>query len=209
MPSLYIITGSNGAGKSSLGPEYLPEEISENYRVFDGDLLYTQKLSELFPKIVRSAKYARRDALDYVVKLFEELTKQALLENDHYVYEGHFTNDETWQTPKTFKAAGYQIHMLFFGLDNPELSGFRVTERVTDGGHYVDPKTLRDNFYGNLVKLNEYHNIIDDLTIVDTSEINHKILFKRINHQVEFFEQREELPNWFTEYLPDILQYVP
>lgn len=94
-------------------------------------------------------------------------------------------------------------------LDNPVLSGFRVTERVTDGGHYVDPKTLRDNFYDNLVKLNEYHNIIDNLTIVDTSEINHKILFKRINHQVEFFEQREELPNWFTEYLSDILQYVP
>jgi len=47
MPSLYIITGSNGAGKSTVGPDYLPEEILRNNTVFDGDLLYTRKLNEL------------------------------------------------------------------------------------------------------------------------------------------------------------------
>ena len=70
MPSLYIITGSNGAGKSTVGPEYLPPEITANYKVFDGDLLYTQKLGELFPEITRSPKYARKEALEYVVELF-------------------------------------------------------------------------------------------------------------------------------------------
>lgn len=63
MPSLYIITGSNGAGKSTVGPDYLPEEIIQHYTVFDGDLLYTRKLNELFPAITKSAKYARKDAL--------------------------------------------------------------------------------------------------------------------------------------------------
>lgn len=95
MLGLYIITGSNGAGKSTVGPEYLPKAIHENYTVFDGDLLYTKKLKELYPTIVKSPKYARRAALDYVVDLFEEQTSAALVNNDHYVYEGHFTNDET------------------------------------------------------------------------------------------------------------------
>jgi predicted ABC-type ATPase len=63
MPSLYIITGSNGAGKSTLGPDYLPQEISEQHTVFDGDLIYTRKLRELFPEVTKSAKYARKDAL--------------------------------------------------------------------------------------------------------------------------------------------------
>ncbi|WP_295720767.1 zeta toxin family protein [Mucilaginibacter sp.] len=180
MPSLYIITGSNGAGKSTLGPDYLPKEISQHYTVFDGDLLYTRKLSELFPAITRSAKYARKDALEYVVDLFEEQTTRALANRDHYVYEGHFTNDATWEKPKLFKDANYRVHLIFFGLENPELSQFRVTERVTEGGHYVDPQTLNNNFYGNLEKLNIYHSLIDDLTIVDTSEINHRILFKTI-----------------------------
>jgi len=70
-PCLYIITGSKGAGKSTVGPDYLPAEISQNYTVFDGDLLYTRKLSELFPAVVPSSKYARQQALEYVVDLFE------------------------------------------------------------------------------------------------------------------------------------------
>lgn len=203
---LYIITGSNGAGKSTVGPDYLPAEINEHYTIFDGDLLYTRKLSELFPTVIKSAKYARQEALEYVVNLFEEQTSAALARLDNYVYEGHFTNDETWNTPKAFKDAGYRIYMIFFGLDNPALSQFRVTERVTEGGHYVDPLTLQNNFYGNLEKLNAYHWLIDDLTIVDTSQINHRILFKTIRKEVEFCVERNELPEWFIQYLPGILE---
>ncbi len=43
MPDLYIITGSNGAGKSSIGTNFLPVSIRENYPVFDGDKLYMSK----------------------------------------------------------------------------------------------------------------------------------------------------------------------
>ena len=39
MPDLYIIMGSNGAGKSTVGLSYLPEVIQENHTVFDVDRL--------------------------------------------------------------------------------------------------------------------------------------------------------------------------
>jgi predicted ABC-type ATPase len=204
MPDLFIITGSNGAGKSTVGPDYLPAHIQKHYPVFDGDLLYTKKLSELFPEVIRSAKYARQEALSFVIELFEELTHAAISKNDHFVYEGHFTNNETWEKPKAFKEAGYRVHLIFFGLDNTELSQFRVTERVTEGGHYVDVTTLKNNFYGNLEKLNIYYPLIDDLTIVDTSKIDHRILLRINNQQVEFYLQKEELPEWFIDFLPNI-----
>lgn len=205
MPGLYIITGSNGAGKSSVGPEYLPPDIQRECPVFDGDLIYTMKLRELFPEVMKSAKYARKEALEYVVDLFEQQTFRALASNANYAYEGHFINDATWDKPKEFKNAGYRIHLIFFGLDNPDLSQFRVTERVTEGGHYVDPTTLRANFFGNLEKLNKYYPIIDDLTIVDTSEINHRILFKKVQNKIEFHVDKGDLPTWFIEHLPSIV----
>jgi predicted ABC-type ATPase len=40
MPSLFIITGSNGAGKSSVGAGFLPLEIQQECSIFDGDKLY-------------------------------------------------------------------------------------------------------------------------------------------------------------------------
>jgi predicted ABC-type ATPase len=43
MPDLFIITGSNGAGKSTVGKEYLPIHIQEKYPIFDGDKLFYAK----------------------------------------------------------------------------------------------------------------------------------------------------------------------
>jgi predicted ABC-type ATPase len=55
MPELFIITGSNGAGKSSIGPEYLPARIRQQGPIFDGDKLLPKKSglgSRSFAKIV-------------------------------------------------------------------------------------------------------------------------------------------------------------
>jgi predicted ABC-type ATPase len=46
MPDLYIITGSNGAGKSSIGPKYLPIRIRKQGPIFDGDKLFVEKRNE-------------------------------------------------------------------------------------------------------------------------------------------------------------------
>jgi predicted ABC-type ATPase len=40
MPDLYILTGSNGTGKSTTGHFYLPEEFRAKYEIFDGDKLF-------------------------------------------------------------------------------------------------------------------------------------------------------------------------
>lgn len=78
MPSLYIITGSNGAGKSAVGPDYLPEHIRNHYPVFDGDLLFVKKQRELFPDVTRSPKEAKKLAFQHVLDTFEQLSEAHL-----------------------------------------------------------------------------------------------------------------------------------
>lgn len=50
MPELHIITGSNGAGKSTIGPDYLPGYITKNLEIFNGDKLFQDKQKELWKK---------------------------------------------------------------------------------------------------------------------------------------------------------------
>jgi predicted ABC-type ATPase len=113
---LYIITGSNGAGKSTIGHDYLPKHIQNNYTIFDGDKLFINKRKELYLEHARTHKEARRLAIEWLINHFESLVDDALNRKDTFVYEGHFTSNSTWDVPKRFKGNGYSIHLIFFGL---------------------------------------------------------------------------------------------
>ena len=57
-PKLFIITGSNGAGKSTYKQALLPAEFN-TLEIFDGDIFYI-KQSTAFYKINRSSKESRK-----------------------------------------------------------------------------------------------------------------------------------------------------
>lgn len=208
MPELYIITGSNGAGKSSVGKDYLPQHIQQHYAIFDGDKLFMQRQKDLWNEGIRANKEAKKLAYEYVTDTFDQLVEEALAANETFVYEGHFTNDATWDIPKRFKGNGYIINLIFFGLTTPDISELRVVERTKEGGHYVSRTTVEDNFYGNLEKLNKYFSLIDHLLILDTSGIEHRLLVEISTGTVTFALPRTYLPTWFKEHLPDILALI-
>ncbi|RFS19469.1 hypothetical protein DVR12_22815 [Chitinophaga silvatica] len=208
MPSLYIITGSNGAGKSSVGAGFLPLKIQQQYSIFDGDKLYMQKQRTLWSEGIRAHKEAKKIALAFVELTFDTLVENALTTRDNFVYEGHFTNNATWDVPKRFREAGYTVNMLYLGLDNPDLSELRVIDRTKEGGHYVPRNIIEDNFYGNLEKLNIHYNILDTLEIIDTSETNHILLAQLLNNKVVYCLNLNDLPGWFINYLPNITSLI-
>lgn len=145
MPELYIVTDSNGAGKSSIGPEYLPTHIRQQGPIFDGDKLFVEKRKELW-KTIKSNKECSKLAYAFVTETFDQLVETALSGNLDFAYEGHFTNEATWDIPRQFKVAGCSIHLIFLGLHDKTLSELRVVDRSKAGGHYVDPRTVSDNF---------------------------------------------------------------
>ncbi len=202
MAELHIITGSNGAGKSSIGPNYLPKHIHEKYTVFDGDKLFMQKQKELWSQGIRAIKEAKKLAFAFVEETFDRLTEDALKRNDSFVYEGHFTNEATWNIPRRFKQYGYSINLIFLGLNNPDLSDLRVIDRAKTGGHFVPPATVRDNFYGNLEKLNLHYTLADSLQIIDTSETEPIVLIHLVDKKISHVAS--QLPSWFVQYLPSL-----
>jgi predicted ABC-type ATPase len=208
MPELYIITGSNGAGKSSIGGYFLPSYIRGNCAVFDGDKLYMDKQRELWKSGIRAIKEAKKIAISFVNDTFDNLVDEAIVNKKDFAYEGHFTNDATWEIPKKFKEVGYVIHLIFLGLTNIETSQVRVGERAKLGGHYVEPKTISANFYGNLEKLDNYFFMFDSIKIVDTSTSQFIELCVLNTGNVKHSIATEYLPIWFTENLPNITRII-
>jgi predicted ABC-type ATPase len=93
-------------------------------------------------------------------------------------------------------------------LTDPDLSEARVTRRVAKGGHFVDRRTIEDNFTGNLEMLNVNFRFIDHLTIVNTTELDHIILAGLNAGKVTFAVPNADLPHWFTHYMPDIVALI-
>jgi predicted ABC-type ATPase len=208
MPELYIITGSNGAGKSSVGSVYLPSQIQKTCIVFDGDKLFMNKQRELWKIGITAIKEAKKIAINYVAETFNALVNNAINSKSNFAYEGHFTNDATWDIPKRFKNEGYSINLIFLGLTDIYLSESRVIDRSKFGGHYVDPSTIAQNFYGNLEKLDKYFEIFDSIWIIDSSDLKYVDLCKIKFGVLESSIKSQLLPTWFTNNLPNICKVI-
>ncbi|OQP44632.1 hypothetical protein A4H97_09705 [Niastella yeongjuensis] len=206
MPDLYIISGSNGADKSTIGQDYVPAHVLDDSSFFDGDKLYMQKHLELWKSGTRVDKKIREVANDFVVETFSQLVDKAIGSNKHFAYEGHFTEDSSWNIPRFFKKDGYTVHLIFFGLSNTDQSELRVLERVKDGGHFVPRLMIENNFYGNLKQLDRNLNLLDSLLVFDTSTTTPFLLAKMINSKLELFASKDKLPDWFISYLPEVLK---
>jgi predicted ABC-type ATPase len=208
MPDLYIISGSNGAGKSTIGQDYVPANVLVDSSIFDGDKLYMQKHLELWKSGMRVNKKIKEIANDFVITTFNHLVDEAISSRKHFAYEGHFTEDSSWNVPCLFKNEGYSIHLIFFGLSNTDQSELRVLERVKDGGHNVPRLMIENNFYGNLEQLNRNFNILDTLLIFDTSTLTPILLAKMISTKLEQSAPKDIFPDWFIKYLPGIFNKV-
>lgn len=206
MPELFIITGSNGAGKSSIGPSYLPNHLKDS--IFDGDKLFMHKRKQLWQSGVKSHKECKKIALEFVENTFDDLVANAQKNNSDFAYEGHFTNDATWDIPKQFLKNHYTLHLLFFGVTDTKLSQTRVIGRANEGGHYVEPATVSANYFGNLEKLDKYYELFDSVNIVDTSSVQHKPLAVLKKGKPTTAVPVEQLPFWFKSNLRNITKTI-
>lgn len=167
-----------------------------------------QKRSDFYLSGIKSHKECKKLATEFVDNFFDNLVESAISSRNDFAYEGHFTNDATWSIPLRFKNLGYQTHLLFFGLNDTTLSHTRVVARANEGGHYVDPSTIKDNFYGNLEKLDEYFEMFDSVTLIDTSGIEHIGLAVVKNASCFSAVATKDLPKWFKENLPKITKII-
>lgn len=204
-PQLFIITGSNGAGKSTYKQALLPAEFS-NLEIFDGDIFYTQKSTEFY-KLNRSSKESRKLAEEALEKEFLRLVELSISQKTNFAYEGHFTGGGAWKIPERFKKEGFEIHLIFCGLNKLTRSMQRVEVRVKKGGFHVTPLAIENNYLGNMEMLDKNFIMFDSVELIDTSNTIIPIA-KIINGVPEKRVPANQLPQWIKNGMPLIFEVI-
>lgn len=158
-PQLLVIAGCNGAGKSSYSRILSPEGIE----VFDYDKHFLEIYSALIP-----TDFQDQMAHSMAYQKLETQINQAINTGKSFAYETNF-NSEPLHWPLIFKAAGYEINMIYFCLNSVEEAQKRVAIRVENGGHFVPDSEIIARFKAGYSNLNEFFGFFDTLHLFNSS----------------------------------------
>lgn len=130
MPKLFIISGCNGAGKTTASYTILPEML--NCIEFVNADEIAKGISPFSPE--SAAIQAGRIMLERVADL--------LANGKDFAIETTLATRTHLNIVREAQAKGYVVTLLFFWLNVPELAIERVRLRVKSGGHNVNEKTI-------------------------------------------------------------------
>lgn len=162
---LYIISGCNGAGKTTASFTILPE-ILDCKEFVNADEI-AKGLSPFQPEKVSFE--AGRIMLNRINEL--------LSENDNFAFETTLSTKSYKNKIIEAREKGYRIILLFFWLENIELAKERVKTRVLEGGHNIEPDVIERRYVRGIKNLFDiYLPIVDGAFIFDNSEAKHNLL---------------------------------
>jgi predicted ABC-type ATPase len=156
-PVLFIVAGPNGSGKSLFSKEL----TASDFEVFDGD----KHMAALVKKYPETGSEALWSFINE--NIFEGEKQKAIGSRLNYAFETNFSSADPMKTAREFKKAGYEIHLLFMGLNSLEESIQRVDYRVSKGGHKVSEESIRYNYEFGYKNLYKYVSEFDLVTLFD------------------------------------------
>jgi predicted ABC-type ATPase len=157
MPTLYIISGCNGAGKTTASYTILPEIL--NCKEFVNADAIAAGLSPFQPeKVAFEAGRLMLLRIEHLISLNINFAVETTLSTKSYV-----------QTIKKCKEQGYEIVLIYFWLRSTDLAIVRIKERVERGGHHIPDEIVKRRYKRGLenlcklfIPLSDYWLVVDN-----------------------------------------------
>jgi predicted ABC-type ATPase len=138
IPTIYLIAGCNGAGKTTFAREFLPTEV-KCLRFLNADEI-ARGLSPFKPS--RSAVQAARLLLAQI--------EDSLRRRETFALESTLSGKTYIRLFRRARQLGYEIELHYLWLSNPNQAIARVRQRVQQGGHHVPAADIRRRFKRSL-----------------------------------------------------------
>ena len=169
---LYIIAGCNGAGKTTASFTILPE-VLDCKEFINADEI-AKGLSPFQPENV--AMQAGRIMLARMDELLQK--------GETFAFETTLATKSYKQKIEWAQANGYEVTLLFFWLDSPNMAKKRVAQRVAEGGHSIPSETIERRYHNGITNLFAiYINMVDICYIFDNSEGRKELIAQKEKHK--------------------------
>ncbi|HEX4343751.1 MAG TPA: Zeta toxin family protein [Verrucomicrobiae bacterium] len=133
-PTIYLIAGCNGAGKTTFAKEFLLKEVGCS-TFLNADYL-ALGLSPLSPEIA-AMKAGRLLLTEF---------KALVIRKETFALESTLSGLTYLRLLREAKRRGFQVYIHFLWLQKPATAIARVRERVKKGGHNVPVTDIRRRF---------------------------------------------------------------
>jgi predicted ABC-type ATPase len=184
-PLLIAVAGPNGAGKSTFYDTHLkPTRL----RFVNADLLSR----ELDIDAYRAAEVA------------DVIRRELIERGESFVFETVFSDPigDKIAFLKQAEQLGYQVVLIFIGIDSAEASDGRVALRVSQGGHDV-PRDKVVSRYGRIME-NLHRSLVElkNVRVYDNSDLQDPYRLVALRHEGNALDLIEPVPAWLAPHLP-------
>lgn len=194
-PTLTVIAGCNGSGKSSFSKALTSEKTPS----FDYDKVYLEKYNVLHDSDIREVM-----AHNKARQVLEESIEHSLQNKVDFTFETNF-NSTPLYWPKKFKEANFNLRLIYFCLNSIEEAKRRVQIRVENGGHFVPENEIIERYQLGYKHLNEHYRYFNEVYLFDTSTYKERpqFLFTIKNGEIQDFKS---IPLYLEKLIPNIIK---
>ena len=184
-----IFAGVNGAGKSTLYNSPILEREKLGVRINTDEIVKTfgdWKNEADQVKAGRMAIKLRKDCIEKGLSFNQETT---------------LTGNSIIKLVDQVKEKGYKVHLLYVGVNSPEIAKERIAGRVKKGGHDIPSETVEKRYYESIENLKIILPKVDLAEIYDNSKFYALALAKR-EGVIEL--QIKDLPEWLKNITKEL-----
>ncbi|MEH6387750.1 MAG: AAA family ATPase [Pseudomonas profundi] len=187
---LWILTGGNGAGKSTFYRLFLEPR---GMVFINADNI----ARDLSPDNPEEASYR-------AARLAEVIRYELLQEGATFCYETVFSHPSKIDFVAEARARGYQVILVFIHLDGSDLNKARVAQRVGEGGHAVPEIKIESRIPRTLGNVRRALALANEVHVIDNSSLDQP--FVRIARLREgVLERYQPLDGWAEALLSEYL----
>ena len=186
-PTLCVIAGPNGSGKTSTTIQLLQNEWSEGSLYINPDNIAQEQFGD----------WNSPDAVMKAAKVATELRYKCLEEKKDFVFETVFSSEEKLDFLRKAHEIGFFIRFFYVCTSNPMINVSRITKRYLEGGHEVPISKIISRYYKSYINATKAINFVDRAYIYDNSVEDQlpQLLFRMTEGKV-FKQYTDNIPEW-------------